>query len=283
MSNKIDPNLLAAGIGGLAGANFMSTGDNDLVATTVGAAIGIGTGFMLDTNINDEARREIDIKNKKKEVVVDSEQVGKMSKTFSERKAEVRELANSIAKQNKSMVEFDRNKPFTTLNSNNFDDFLINLDNIKSDESLAKLKIALTTGRDDLFIGKSDLDTSLQLEDVRNTKIQAGAKLETKMEALKEELIRLGYKDGSEELETKLKMFEGMMDGYGHKRQIFIKDGKINLDDGLSINLTYKSVTDNVMLLYKQHKIKTSITYLELVLQLLDLLKTCLLKLWQKP
>lgn len=245
MSNKIDPNLLAAGIGGLAGANFMSTGDNDLLATAAGVAIGAGTGFLLDTNISDADKRAMALKQNQIETIVNPEQVEKMSKTFSERKKDVKKLAESIAKQRKNTGDFDRKKPFTSLNTNNLDDFLIDLENIKSDESLTKLKVALTSGSDELFINKSELDTSLKLDDTTTTKIPAGAKLETKMEALKEELVRLGYKDGSEELEIKLKMFEGLMDGYGHKRQIFIKDGKINLDDGLSINLTYKSVTDN--------------------------------------
>ena len=244
MSNKIDPNLLAAGIGGLAGANFMSTGDNDLLATAAGVSIGAGTGFLLNTNISDEDKRLMAIEQDKIRVVINPDQVEKMSKTFSERKKDVRELAESIAKQRKNTGDFDRKKPFTSLNTNNLDDFLIDLENIKSDESLTKLKVALSSGSDELFINKSELDTSIKLDDTTTTKIPAGAKLETKMEALKEELVRLGYKDGSEELETKLKMFEGMMDGHGHNRQIFIKDGKINLDDGLSINLTYKSVTD---------------------------------------
>ena len=244
MSNKIDPNLLAAGIGGLAGANFMSTGDNDLLATAAGVSIGAGTGFLLNTNISEEDKRLMAIEQDKIRVVINPDQVEKMSKTFSERKKDVRELAESIAKQRKNTGDFDRKKPFTSLNTNNLDDFLIDLENIKSDESLTKLKVALTSGSDELFINKSELDTSIKLDDTTTTKIPAGAKLETKMEALKEELVRLGYKDGSEELDTKLKMFEGMMDGYGHKRQIFIKDGKINLDDGLSINLTYKSVTE---------------------------------------
>ena len=244
MSNKIDPNLLAAGIGGLAGANFMSTGDNDLLATAAGVSIGAGTGFLLNTNISDEDKRAMALKQNQIETIINPEQVEKMSKTFSERKKDVKELAESIAKQRKNTGDFDRKKPFTSLNTNNLDDFLIDLENIKSDESLTKLKVALSSGSDELFINKSELDTSLKLDDTTTTKIPAGAKLETKMEALKEELVRLGYKDGSEELETKLKMFEGMMDGHGHNRQIFIKDGKINLDDGLSINLTYKSVTD---------------------------------------
>lgn len=245
MSNKIDPNLLAAGIGGLAGANFMSTGDNDLVATTVGAAIGIGTGMMLDTNITADQRRQIDLNSKKIETVVDPNQIEKTSKTFEQRKSEVKDLAEKIAKQRKGIGDFDRNKPFTSLTKANFDDFLVDLENIKSDESLIKLKVALTSGKDELFVSKGDLDKSLKIDDSLNTKIQAGADLKTKMSALREEFVRLGYQDGSKELENKLKMFEGMMDGHGHNRRIIIKDGKIILDDGLTINLTYKSVAEN--------------------------------------
>ncbi len=245
MSNKIDPNLLAAGIGGLIGANTMSTGDNDLVATTVGAAIGIGTGMMLDTNITAEQRRQIDLNSKKIETVVDPNQIEKTSKTFEQRKAEVKNLAEKIAKQRKGIGDFDRNKPFTSLTKDNFDDFLVSLENIKSDESLVKLKVALTSGKDELFVSKGDLDKSLKIDDSLGTKIKAGADLETKMSALREELIRLGYPDGSKELDNKLKMFEGLMDGHGHNRRIIIKDGKIILDDGLTINMTYKSVAEN--------------------------------------
>ena len=68
-----------------------------------------------------------------------------MSKTFSERKKDVKELAESIAKQRKNTGDFDRKKPFTSLNTNNLDDFLIDLENIKSDESLTKLKVALSS------------------------------------------------------------------------------------------------------------------------------------------
>lgn len=245
MSNRIDPNMLAAGIGGLAGANFMSTGDNDLLATAAGLAIGAGTGFMLNTSISEDDKRAMALKNKQIETIVNPEQVEKMSKTFSEKKKEVEKLAEGIAKNRKDTGDFNRQKPFATLNSGNLDDFLIDLDNIKSDESLTKLKVALTSGSDELFINKGDLAESLRLEDTPTIRIQAGADLKTKMEALKDELVRLGYKDGSEELETKLKMFEGMMDGHGHKRQIYIKDGKVTLDKDLSINLTYKSVSEN--------------------------------------
>ena len=165
MSNKIDPNLLAAGIGGLAGANFMSTGDNDLLATAAGVSIGAGTGMMLDTNITAEQRRQIDLNSKKIETVVDPNQIEKTSKTFEQRKAEVKNLAEKIAKQRKGIGDFDRNKPFTSLTKDNFDDFLVSLENIKSDESLVKLKVALTSGKDELFVSKGDLDKSLKIDD----------------------------------------------------------------------------------------------------------------------
>ena len=70
MSNKIDPNLLAAGIGGLAGANFMSTGDNDLLATAAGVSIGAGTGFLLNTNISDEDKRAMALKQNQIETII---------------------------------------------------------------------------------------------------------------------------------------------------------------------------------------------------------------------
>ena len=81
MSNKIDPNLLAAGIGGLAGANFMSTGDNDLLATAAGVSIGAGTGFLLNTNISDEDKRTMALKQNQIETIINPLQVEKMSKT----------------------------------------------------------------------------------------------------------------------------------------------------------------------------------------------------------
>lgn len=256
MSNKINPNLLAAGIGGLAGANFMSTGDNDLIATATGAAIGVGTGYMLDTNLTDSQKRNIDIVTGNKETIIDPEQVRKEAQTFSEKKREVRELAERIAKERKGIQDFDRNKPFTTLTENNLDDFLVDLDNIKSDESLTKLRVALKSGKDSLFINKSDLSSSLQIEEQRTIKIQAGSDQKTKMAALREEFVRLGYPEGSPDLENKLKMFEGLMAGHGHDEQITIKDGKLNLSRGLSLNLTFKSVADNgdVAIQYSSNK-----------------------------
>ena len=245
MSNKIDPNLLAAGIGGLFGANTMSTGDNDLVATTVGAAIGIGTGAMLDLNISEKDKLKISKASNELETIIDPDQVSKNSKTFSEKKAEVKNLAEKIANKSKSIVEFDREKPFSTLNRESIGDFLLDLENVESEESLNKLKIALTTGKDDLFLNSKELDPSLKVADVPGIKITAGASLAEKMGALKTELVRLGYEDGSEELENKLNMFKGMMDGYGHSEQITIRDGKLQLSKDITINLTYKSVGEN--------------------------------------
>ena len=244
MSNKIDPNLLAAGIGGLLGANFMSTGDNDIVATALGAGIGIGTGMMLDTNLTEQQRRQISLNSGSKETIIDPNQIDKATKTFEQRKEEVKKLAEGIAKSKKGSGDYDRSKPYSSLTKENFTDFITELDNIKSDESLTKLKIALTSGRDDLFIGKSDLDKSLQIDDSLKTRIRVGASLSEKMSALREEFIRLGYEDGSKELDTKLQMFEGMLDGYGHKEDIVIKDGKLILSRDVSIYLTYKSASD---------------------------------------
>lgn len=256
MSNKINPNLLAAGIGGLAGANFMSTGDNDLIAAVSGAAIGIGAGYMLDTNLTDDQKRNIDLMTGNKETIIDPEQVRKEAQTFSEKKREVRELAEKIAKERKGLQDFDRNKPFTTLTESNLGDFLVDLDNIKSDESLTRLRVALKSGKDSLFINKSDLNTDLQIEEQRTIKIQAGSDQKTKMAALREEFVRLGYPEGSPDLDVKLKMFEGLMAGHGHDEQITIKDGKLNLAQGLSINLTFKSVAENgdVAIQYSSNK-----------------------------
>ena len=139
MSNKIDPNLLAAGIGGLFGANTMSTGDNDLVATTVGAAIGIGTGAMLDLNISEKDKLKISKASNELETIIDPDQVSKNSKTFSEKKAEVKNLAEKIANKSKSIVEFDREKPFSTLNRESIGDFLLDLENVESEEYMLVL------------------------------------------------------------------------------------------------------------------------------------------------
>ena len=114
--SKIDPNLLAAGIGSVVGANFMATDDNDLVATVAGAGIGGGVGLMMDfsspSDLNLKANRSAQNTFKS----IDGESVGQKKKTFEEVKEEVRKLALNIANKKTGDSTYNRENPYTSLN-----------------------------------------------------------------------------------------------------------------------------------------------------------------------
>lgn len=240
--NKIDPRLLGAGIGSLAGANAMST-DNNPIALAGGAAIGGGVGYMMDYS----TPSDIDLKSNRavNNTIrsIDEASIGNRRKTFEETKDEVRKLAASIARKNNSDMAYNREAPFTSLNKKSYETFLHELDNIHSSETLTNLKLSLTNKTDNLFVKEGDISKSLVSDLTPITVIKKGASIEEKTAALSDELIKLGYKENSAELNIKLKRLQPLLEL--QEDAFRIGDGKIDFKGDMgSLKLTYQSVSE---------------------------------------
>ena len=241
--NKIDPKLLGAGIGALAGTNLMATDDNDPMALASGALIGGGVGFMMDYSKPSDLDLRANRSAKNTIKSIDEESIGQKRKTFEEVKEEVRKLAASVANKNTSDVAYNRENPYTSLNKKSYSSFLTDLDNIQSTESLNQLKLSLTNKTDSLFLNEGEVSKSLLTDVSPVTVVREGATLDEKSLALREELVNLGYKDNSPELELKIKRLQPLLEL--QEGVLKIGDGKIDFGGDMgSMKLTYQSVSE---------------------------------------
>ena len=240
--NQIDPNLLAAGIGAVAGTNFMAT-DNDPIALVAGAGIGGGVGYMMDFSKPSDLDLKANRSAQNTFRSIDEESVGQKRKTFNETKEEVRKLALSIANKKTGDATYNRENPYSSLNKKSFGNFLVDLDNIQSSESLTNLKLSLLNKTDHLFINEGDISKKLLADVAPVSVIKKGASLDDKVSALREELVNIGYKEDSAELNIKLKRLTPLLEL--QEDVLKIGDGKIDFGGEMgSMKLTYQSVSE---------------------------------------
>lgn len=232
--SKIDPRLLAVGLGGAAGVNVLAT-DNDPLAIAAGLAIGGGTGALMNLSTPDDLdmRAHRSINNTLKGI--DPTATTGRAQTFDELKQTVKQMATNIAKNSSSDAEeFSRTSPYSTLNKNTFQDFSRYIDNMTSEESLRELKLALQLKDDTKFVSTSGLSVK---EDINSEiKVKEGASIQAKSKALESELKRLGY--SGEALDEKLLKFEPLLKN--HNGSIRIADGQLDLVGTGKIQLTYE-------------------------------------------
>ena len=231
--NKIDPKLFAIGTGAVLGANTMSI-DNDPIGLAAGAAIGAGTAAMMniETPDNLDFLSHKGINNVRKQI--DLTATTGRAQTFNELKTQVLSLASGVVKNSKSTsTSFNIDAPYSSLNKGTYDDFTRYVNNAVSEESLRELRFALEQKNDDIFIANTKLDPNMDKDIITKHKAKEGAHIKYKINHLKSELRRLGFKgpDLDEKLAKLMPILE--MD-----KVMQIGDGVIDVDGLGKIQIT---------------------------------------------
>lgn len=231
--NKIDPKLFAIGTGAVLGANTMSI-DNDPIGLATGAAIGAGTAAMMniETPNNLDFLSHKGINNVRKQI--DLTATTGRAQTFNELKTQVLSLAAGVVKNSKSTsTSFNIEAPYSSLNKGTYDDFTRYVNNAVSEESLREIRFALEQKNDDIFIANTKLDPNMDKDIITKRKAKEGAHIKYKINHLKAELRRLGFKgpDVDEKLAKLMPILE--MD-----KVMQIGDGIIDVDGLGKIQIT---------------------------------------------
>lgn len=242
--SAIDPKLFATGVGAFTGGYLLST-DNDVMGIAAGAAIGGATGLMMEYSTPENLDALVQKASKNTVKVFDPENIKtSKTKTFEERKEILRSAAERRAKVSKGTVDFDINKPFSSLNSNSLARFNHYLDNIKSIETLVDLETMFKSRSDDIFVSGPKSNSTAIYYKGEGIKVRAGAPNAEKLAAFAEGLVEMGYVRDSPQFKEKVRKFAPMLrETEGSFR---IEDGKLHLHDtNTKINLTTINRTAN--------------------------------------
>jgi hypothetical protein len=231
--NKIDPKLFAMGTGAIVGANTLSI-DNDPIGMAAGAALGAGTAAMMniETPDNLDFLSHKGINNVRKQI--DLTATTGRAQTFSELKTQVLSLASGVVKNSKSTsTSFNIDAPYSSLNKGTFDDFSRYVHNAVSEESLRELRFALEQKNDDIFMSNTNLNPNMDKDIITKHKAKEGSHIKYKINHLKSELRRLGFKgpDVDEKVAKLMPILE--MD-----KMMQIGDGSIQVDGLGKVQIT---------------------------------------------
>ena len=242
--SSIDPKLFAAGVGAFTGSYLLNT-DNDVMGIAAGAAIGGTAGLLMEYSTPEDLDKLAHKASKNTVRVFNPGNVKtSKTKTFEERKELLRSAAERTAKTSKSTIDFDINKPYSSLNSKSLSNFNNYLDNVKSLETLTDLETMFKSRSDDIFISDPKSSSTAIYSKGEGIKVRAGAPLTEKIAAFEEGLVDLGYIRGSPLFNEKVKRFKPMLEdtSSGFK----LEDGKLHLNDtNAKINLTLHNATSD--------------------------------------
>lgn len=227
---RINPNLIAAGIGAVVGGNTMST-DGDLLDLATGATIGASIGGLGNWTIPSNVKNFTF--NRKQAMLNDAISEGAL--TLNQRKENLLLIGEEKGKflgNNK----FDPIKPFDSINNSSFEEFKNYVNNIQSNEELIRVESSLKSNLD-LHVKPANSLKTINSQSTTAFRIAESASLSQKKIAFSSYLEkRLGYSKNL--AQAKSELFTSIFER--SQGMISITDGKMSVSGIGDIKLTQR-------------------------------------------